>query len=156
MNKTKSELSNKTKPALSNKTKGEIESEICEALIKFEREYMGRGPEEARTYILDDLIIVRLRGVLTPAERQLVKSEVAGHGRNLIKQVRMELIEKARPLLEVLVHDITGQHVKSLHTDISTATGERIIVFSLARPYVFQGATADILTRCVRVTKCNR
>jgi uncharacterized protein YbcI len=131
----------KTKPELSTKTKGEIESEICEALIKFEREYMGRGPEEARTYILDDLIIVRLRGVLTPAERQLVKSEVAGHGRSLIKQVRMELIEKARPLLEVLVHDITGQHVKSLHTDISTSTGERIIVFSLAGPYSFQGAT---------------
>jgi len=131
---------NKTKPEFSNKTKGEIESEICEALIKFEREYMGRGPEEARTYILDDLIIVRLRGVLTPAERQLVKSEVAGHGRSLIKQVRMELIEKARPLLEVLVHDITGQHVKSLHTDISTSTGERIIVFSLASPYTFQGA----------------
>jgi uncharacterized protein YbcI len=128
---------NKTKPELSAKTKGEIEAEICEALIKFEREYMGRGPEEARTYILDDLIIVRLRGVLTPAERQLVKSEVAGHGRSLIKQVRMELIEKARPLLEVLVQDITGQHVKSLHTDISTATGERIIVFSLTGNFVF-------------------
>lgn len=132
----------KTKPELSTKTKGEIESEICEALIKFEREYMGRGPEEARTYILDDLIIVRLRGVLTPAERQLVKSEVAGHGRSLIKQVRMELIEKARPLLEVLVQDITGQHVKSLHTDISTATGERIIVFSLTGTFVFPVATA--------------
>jgi uncharacterized protein YbcI len=131
----------KTKPELSTKTKGEIESEICEALIKFEREYMGRGPEEARTYILDDLIIVRLRGVLTPAERQLVKSEVAGHGRSLIKQVRMELIEKARPLLEVLVHDITGQHVKSLHTDISTSTGERIIVFSLAGTLAFQGGS---------------
>ena len=128
---------NKTKPEVSAKTKGEIESEICEALIKFEREYMGRGPEEARTYILDDLIIVRLRGVLTPAERQLVKSEVAGHGRSLIKQVRMELIEKARPLLEVLVQDITGQHVKSLHTDISTSTGERIIVFSLTGNFVF-------------------
>ncbi len=129
----------RTRQEMSSKTKGEVEAEICEALIKFEREYMGRGPEEARTYILDDLIIVRLRGVLTPAERQLVKSEVAGHGRSLIKQVRMELIEKARPLLEVLVQDITGQHVKSLHTDISTSTGERIIVFSLTGPYAFQG-----------------
>jgi uncharacterized protein YbcI len=131
---------NRAKTALPTKTKGEIEAEICEALVKFEREYMGRGPEEARTYILDDLVIVRLRGVLTPAERQLVKSEAAGHGRSLIKQVRMELIEKARPLLEVLVHDITGQHVKSLHTDISTTTGERIIVFSLAGTLAFQGA----------------
>ena len=132
---------NKTKTEFANKTKGEIESEICEALIKFEREYMGRGPEEARSYIIDDLVIVRLRGVLTPAEKQLVKSEAAGHGRNLIKQVRMELIEKARPLLEVLIKDITGQHIKSLHTDISTATGERIIVFSLVGTLAFQGAT---------------
>jgi uncharacterized protein YbcI len=132
---------NKTKTEFANKTKGEIESEICEALIKFEREYMGRGPEEARSYIIDDLVIVRLRGVLTPAEKQLVKSEAAGHGRNLIKQVRMELIEKARPLLEVLIKDITGQHIKSLHTDISTVTGERIIVFSLVGTLAFQGAT---------------
>lgn len=128
----------KAKSEILTKTKGVIESEICEALIKFEREYMGRGPEEARTYILDDLIIVRLRGVLTPAEKQLAKSESAGHGRNLIKQVRMELLEKARPLLEVLVQDITGQQVKSLHTDISTTTGERIIVFSLVGPLAFQ------------------
>lgn len=122
-----------------NKTKGEIEAEISEAIIKFEREYMGRGPEEARSYLIDDLILVRLRGVLTPAERQLAKSESSGQGqgRSLIKQVRMELLEKARPLLEVLVHDITGQNIKSLHTDISTATGERIIVFSLAGPLSF-------------------
>lgn len=129
----------KAKSEFLTKTKGVIESEICEALIKFEREYMGRGPEEARTYIIDDLIIVRLRGVLTPAEKQLVKSESAGHGRSLIKQVRMELLEKARPLLEVLVQDITGQQVKSLHTDISTTTGERIIVFSLVGSLSFQG-----------------
>ena len=128
----------KIKSRPSAKTKGEIEAEICEALIKFEREYMGRGPEEARTYIIDDLVIVRLRGVLTPAEKQLVKSESAGHGRSLIKQVRMELLEKARPLLEALMHDITGVIVKSLHTDISTTTGERIIVFSLAGPLAFQ------------------
>lgn len=122
----------KREPDMKPKTRGEIEAEVSEALIKFEREYMGRGPEEARTYIIDDLIIIRLRGVLTPAEKQLVKSEGTHHGRSLIKQVRMELIEKARPLLEVLVQDITGESVRSLHTDISTVTGERIIIFSLA------------------------
>ena len=113
-------------------TKGQIEAEIAEAIVKFEREYMGRGPEEARAYLVDDLIIVRLRGVLTPAERQLAKSEDAARGRSLIKQVRMELLEKGRPLLETLVQDITGQTVRSLHTDISTVTGERVFVFSLA------------------------
>jgi len=123
-----------TKRADEARTRGQIEAEITEAIVKFEREYLGRGPEEARTYLVDDLIIVRLRGVLTPAERQLAMSEVGAHGRSLIKQVRMELVEKGRPLLEALVQDITGQRVTSLHTDISTVTGERIFVFSMAAP----------------------
>ncbi|MEI8387650.1 MAG: DUF2294 domain-containing protein [Verrucomicrobiota bacterium] len=123
------------------KTKGQMEAEISEAIVKFEREYMGRGPEETRTYLLDDIIIVRLHGVLTPAERQLARSDSEGHGRALIKQVRMELLEKARPLLETIIRDITGQTVKSLHTDISTVTGERIIVLSLAGAINHQGET---------------
>ncbi|MDD4101320.1 MAG: DUF2294 domain-containing protein [Kiritimatiellae bacterium] len=113
------------------KTKGQIEADISEAIVTFEREYMGRGPEEVRSYLLEDKILVCLRGVLTPAERQLACNGAEGQGRSLIKQVRMELLEKARPLLDTIVREITGQTIKSLHTDISTLTGERIIVFSL-------------------------
>lgn len=116
------------------KTKGQLEAEVSEALVKFEREYMGRGPENVRTYLLEDIIIVRLHGVLTPAERQLSRSDTEGQGRALIKRVRMELLEKARPLLEAIVREITGQSIRSLHTDISTLTGERIIIFSLVGP----------------------
>ncbi len=113
------------------KTKGQIEAEISEAIIKFEKEYMGRGPDETKTYIIDDMVLVRLKGVLTPAEKQLAKVDEGTKGRTLIKQVRIELIEKARMLLDTIVGDITGQKVKSLHTDISTVTGERVIIFVL-------------------------
>ncbi len=113
------------------KTRGQVEAEISEAIIKFEKEYMGRGPEETKTYIVDDLVLVRLCGVLTPAEKKLAEADQAGQGRLLIKQVRMELIEKGRPLLEAIIRDITGKQVTSLHTDISTVTGERIIIFAL-------------------------
>lgn len=116
------------------KTQGELESEISEALIKFEKEYMGRGPNETKTYLIDDMILVRLRGVLTPAEKQLAKTDKDGSGRELIKQVRRELIEKGRLLLEAVVKDITKRQVTSLHTDISTVTGERIIIFTLGAP----------------------
>jgi uncharacterized protein YbcI len=121
-------------PSDMSHSKGQLEARISEALIKFEREYMGRGPEEAKSYLIGDLVVVRLRGVLTPAERQLAQSNPSDQGRNLIKQVRSELLERGRPLLEALVSDITGQKVRSLHTDISTVTGERIIVFSLSGP----------------------
>jgi len=113
------------------KTKGQIEADISEALIKFEKEYMGRGPDETKTYFLDDIIVVRLQRVLTPAEKQLAKANESTKGRVLVKQVRTELLEKARPLLEKAISDITGRRVISLHTDISTVTGERIIVFTL-------------------------
>ena len=113
------------------KSKGQVEAEISEAVTRFEKEYMGRGPLETKTYIIDDMIIVRLKGVLTRAEYRLVKSERNAKARELIKQVRIELIENGRPILESIIKGITRRKVKSLHTDISTVTGERLIIFTL-------------------------
>lgn len=113
---------------MNSRSKGMIESQISDSLVKFEKEYMGRGPVETRTYIVEDMIIVRLKGVLTRAEEQLSKSD---EGLVLIKQVRVKLLEEARTLLESIIRDITGCAIKNLHTDISTNTGERIIIFTL-------------------------
>jgi uncharacterized protein YbcI len=119
------------------KSKGQLEADISEALIKFEKEYMGRGPEQTKTYIISDMIVVRLQRVLTPAEQHLAGASDEMRGLTLIKQVRTELLEKARPLLEQIILDLTGRTVKSLHTDISTATGERVIIFTLDSPVSF-------------------
>jgi len=113
------------------KTKGQYESEISEAVIKFEKEFMGRGPLETKTYIIDDIVLVRLKNVLTPAELKLANAESRLDGRELIKRVRIALLEQGRPLLEATVEKILNVKVKSLHTDISTVTGERVILFSL-------------------------
>lgn len=107
------------------------EREISQALIKFEKDFMGRGPLDSRAFIIDDLVIVRLKGVLTPAEHKLADTVEEKRGRYLIKQMRQELIERGRSLLDTVIHDILQVPVLSLHTDISTKTGERIIVFTL-------------------------
>ena len=112
----------------------QLQIDISEAITKFEKEYMGRGPLETKTYIIDDLVIVRLKGVLTQAEYQLAKAGDNSRGRELIKQVRIELLERGRPLLEAVVESLTSRKVQSLHTDISTTTGERLIVFTLSAP----------------------
>ncbi|MGD9201493.1 MAG: DUF2294 domain-containing protein [Chitinispirillia bacterium] len=116
-------------------TIGQIEAEISDAIIRFEKEYIGRGPLETKTYILNDMIITRLRGVLTKAEKKLLKSDSKAKGRDLIKQVRIELIESGRPLLEAVIKNITKRKVRSIHTDISTTTGEKIIIFILDKPF---------------------
>jgi uncharacterized protein YbcI len=107
------------------KTKGQIETaEISEAIIKFEKEYMGRDSLETKSYLIDDMVLVRLKGVLTQAEHQLASSGEGFRGRDLIKEVRIELLERGCPILEGVIEAIIGRKVKSLHTDISTSPGD--------------------------------
>jgi uncharacterized protein YbcI len=123
-------------PRLAMKTLGEIEGAICKVMAHFEQEYMGRGPKDIHTHLIGDLLVVRLHGVLTAAEKQLVKSLSAEKGRDLLKQVRTQLIETARPVLEAMVLEVAGVKVLSVHHDISTATGEEIVLFTLVEaPY---------------------
>lgn len=122
------------------KTQGEIESAICEGISRFEQDYMGRGPKDIRAHLLGDLVVVRLKGVLTAAEQHLVKSLPAEKGRDLLKQVRTHLIETARPVMEAMVRKITGIKTLSLHHDISTATGEEVVLFTLAEVPEFREA----------------
>lgn len=118
------------------KCSGELEAQIGRAVIHFEKEFMGRGPLETKTYLMDDLILVRLKGVLTPAERKLVQCQ-NDRSASLLKQVRNELLASGRPQLEAAIRDIVGVGIQSVHTDISTKTGERVIVFTLERRLQF-------------------
>lgn len=110
------------------KTRGEYVAEFTNAIIKFEKDFLGRGPLEAKAFFVDDMILVRLRGILTPAEVKLAESE---EGKALVKRSRRELFEISRPLLQEMVHDILGHNLISMHTDMSTNTGERVIVLTV-------------------------
>jgi uncharacterized protein YbcI len=114
------------------RTRGEIEAAVCVGMGRFEQDYMGRGPKEIHAHLIGDLVVIRLQGVLTAAEQQLVSSLPADKGRELLKQVRTHLIETARSLLASMILECTGVEVASMHHDISTATGEEVVVFSLA------------------------
>jgi uncharacterized protein YbcI len=120
------------------KSQGEIEAGISEGISRFEQEYMGRGPKNVQAHLIGDFLVVRLVGVLTAAEQQLVKAFQPEKGRDLLKQVRTHLIETARPLLETMVREVAGVRALSLHHDISTTTGEEIIVFTLADSPLFR------------------
>lgn len=120
------------------KTQGEIEAAICQGIARFEQEYMGRGPKDIHAHLIGDLLVVRLQGVLTAAEQQLVKTLPVEKGRDLLKQVRTQLIETARPVLEAMIQEATGIKPLSLHHDISTVTGEEVVIFILAGPPFFR------------------
>jgi uncharacterized protein YbcI len=112
------------------RTQGEIEAQVCEVIRRYSLEYIGRGPKDVHAYLIGDLLVVRMTGVLTVAEQHLVATS-AEKGRLLLKQVRSQLIEAARNELESMIRVCTLVNVISLHHDISTSTGEEIIVFTL-------------------------
>ena len=113
-------------------TQSESEAAICEGIIRFQQEYLGWKSEQFYAHFIKDLLVVRITGALTLGERQLGRSMSPTKGRDLIKQVRTQLIELARPMLESMVHEVVGVKVLSMHHDISTVTGEEVVVFSLA------------------------
>lgn len=110
--------------------RSELEMEISRVMIHFEKDFMGRGPLETRTHVFEDMILVRLKGVLTPSEQRLARSQ-NDRSQYLLKQVRNELLAGGRAILETMILDIVGIAVRSIHTDISTKTGERVILFTL-------------------------
>ncbi len=120
------------------KTSGEIEAAICEGMSRFVQECMGRGPKAIHTHLIGDLLVVRLQGVLTAAEQHLVKSRQAEKGRDLLKQMRTQLMETACPIIEAMAKEIIGIKVLTMHHDISTKTGEEVILFTLAESPVLR------------------
>jgi uncharacterized protein YbcI len=146
------------------KSQGEIEAAVCDGISRFQQEFIGRGPRDIHAHLLGTLLVVRLQGVLTPAERQLIAPRLEpgpadgtpdgrsaeadggtgataitngngheqGNGRALLKQVRAHMVATGRPRLEEVVEAATGVRLVSVHHDISTVTGEEVIVFSLA------------------------
>jgi len=135
------------------RSQGEIEAAVCDGVSRFQQEFVGRGPRDIRAYLLGGLLVVQLQGVLTPAERQLIAprggggnghgdgngngngngfDHDGGNGRALLKQVRAHMVATGRPRLEEVVEAATGVKLVSVHHDISTVTGEEVLVFSLA------------------------
>lgn len=111
-------------------SKGEIEAAIRIAIIKFEQEFMGRGPDEVKVFVVRDQVLIRLKGVLTLAERQLAKTV---DGVDMVKRLRQNLIALGRDKLCEQVSEITGAKTLALYTDIDVQLGERVFVFTVDR-----------------------
>lgn len=113
---------------MKSKTRGEAEAEITKAVVKFEKEYLGRGPLDARTFFVNDMILIRLRSVLSAGDRKLSETS---EGQSLIKETRRRLCESSIAIFEEMILQTIGCKLVSFHTDISTKTGESIIVLTL-------------------------
>lgn len=119
-------------------TEAESRAAIAACFVRFQADYLGWRSERIHVHFIKDLLIIRVYGGLTLAECHLAKAAKPVSGRDLIKQFRKQLLEVARPILESMVHEVTGVKPGSMHHDLSTVTGEEIVVFSLSRTPRFE------------------
>jgi uncharacterized protein YbcI len=122
------------------KTQGEIEAAVCEGITRFMQDFMGRGPKEIRTYLVCDLLVVRLKGILSEAETNLAAVLPAERGRDLLKSVRTHLVEASRERLQQMIESSSDMTCSSMHHDVSTTTGEEMFVFTLSKTPVLRTA----------------
>ncbi len=109
-------------------SKGQMEAKICEAFSRFEIDYMGRGPRQIKAYILQDMIIVRMMGFLSQSEKKLAETP---QGVEQIKKLRTMLFENSKADIEALILPIINVDIASIHSDVSTKSGEKIIMITL-------------------------
>ncbi len=112
------------------KPQGQLEADISSAFNRLQKDLTGRGPEDAKTYIINDMVIIRLKGVLTTEEKHLAETE---SGKKLVKRLRQELRESHKKDFDQIIENLTGCQIVSSHSDISTKTGERVEIFILDR-----------------------
>lgn len=109
-------------------TKGQIEAKVSEAVAKFEVEFVGRGPKMIKTTILEEIIVIRQMGFLSAAEQKLAEDP---KGVEIVKQARVMLFEKCLENFKKMIRDIIAVEIVSVHSDVSTRTGEKVIILSL-------------------------
>lgn len=114
---------------MKNKTKGQVEAKISEAITNFKIKHIGKGPDEVKSYIIEDMVVIRLKRALTTFEQQLAKTP---EGIELVKRCRTCLLERAREVLNEPLQNLLNIEIVSFYADVNPIIGEMFIVLGLS------------------------
>lgn len=109
-------------------TKGQVQDAITKQANTLYKDLLGTGPKNLKTYIVEDMVIVRINGKLLPFEQRLLENK---GGIEMVKDIRKALHEATTKNFSEGIEKITGKKVISSHSDVSTKSGEIIKVFIL-------------------------
>jgi uncharacterized protein YbcI len=95
---------------------GEALAAVTNGIVKLFRDYYGRGPTKAKSYILDDRILVCvLENTMTRVEKTLVDN---GHG-DKVREVRLVFQEAMAHEFKQCVRDTMGREVVTYHSQLT-------------------------------------
>jgi uncharacterized protein YbcI len=103
---------------------GEMRAMISREIVRLQAEYYGKGPTKAKTYIVDDLVVVVLEESFTRAEKTLVERGE----RDAVQQIRRRFQQQMADNFTSVIEQATGRKVRvflsetDLEHDVSVET----------------------------------
>jgi uncharacterized protein YbcI len=87
---------------------------ISAEVVKTFKEYYGKGPLSAKSYMLDDMLFVVMRGGLTASEKFLLKKDEV----DVVRQYRQTFENRMNEILSEKIEDLTGRKVIAFNSQI--------------------------------------
>jgi uncharacterized protein YbcI len=90
-----------------SQARGFVLTAISDGIVALLKEFYGRGPNRAKSYYEDDLVVCLLRGGFTRVEQTLLEG---GRGASVIQQ-RMDFQDVMRDRFTEVIEQATGRSV---------------------------------------------
>jgi uncharacterized protein YbcI len=110
------------------KALGETRARISKAIVRLHSEYYGKGPTKAKTYILDDLVVVVLEESFTRAEKTLAERGE----REAIQNIRRRFQQQMADSFVSIVEQATGRTVRAFLSETNIDQDVSVETFLLA------------------------
>ena len=109
---------------------GDMLARLSDEMVRAKKQFFGKGPEQAKSYMLDDMLFVVMRGGLTRAEETMLR-----FGREtMVRQFRQLFEDEMTELLTGLVEQTTGRKVVNYQSQIMFDPDIIVEMFVFANP----------------------
>jgi uncharacterized protein YbcI len=109
---------------------GSLRMALANAMVGMKKQYYGKGPSRARTYLFDEYVFVAMEGGLTRSEETLLADGKA----DLIRSYRLAFQETVAQTTTRVVEELTGRRVLTYHSQIMFEPTRVFEIFVLDAP----------------------
>ena len=110
-------------------------------MVRATKQYFGKGPTQAKSYFLDDMLFIVMKGGLTTAEKTMLEFGEIDKVRDFRQTFENQMTEQLTGMIE----DITGRKVLTYQSQVmfDPAVVVEIFVFDGPTPEGARAGTAD-------------
>ena len=120
---------------MAERSLGEVRADISSRIVQLQSDYYGKGPTKAKTYVMDDLVVVVLEETFTRAERTLVE-----HGEiDAIQEIRRRFQQRMADEFTAIVEQATGRSVRAFLSETNLEADVAVEIFLLGAPRTDMG-----------------